>query len=72
MDIGITPNHFMDQENILSSEVKNPSQRVNFNPNFMQLGVTQLAVPSFPCHHDSRSNPTPARGGQANEPTQVR
>jgi hypothetical protein len=35
------------------------------------LGVTQLAVSSFPCHHDSRSNPTPARGGQANESTQV-
>jgi hypothetical protein len=35
------------------------------------LGVTQLAVSSFPCHHDSRSNPPPARGGQANESTQV-
>jgi hypothetical protein len=37
----------------------------------IRLGVTQLAVPSFPCHHDSRSNPPPARGGQANESTQV-
>jgi len=37
----------------------------------MFLGVTQLAVSSFPCHHDSRSNPPPARGGQANESTQV-
>jgi hypothetical protein len=35
------------------------------------LGVTQLAVFSFPCHHDSRSNPPPARGGQANQSTQV-
>jgi hypothetical protein len=35
------------------------------------LGVTQLAVFSFPCHHDSRSNPPPARGGQANESTPV-
>jgi hypothetical protein len=35
------------------------------------VGVTQLAVFSFPCHHDSRSNPPPARGGQANESTQV-
>lgn len=33
------------------------------------VGVTQLAVSSFPCHHDSRSNPTPARGGQADEST---
>jgi hypothetical protein len=38
---------------------------------FAYIGVTQLAVSSFPCHHDSRSNPTPARGGQANESTQV-
>jgi hypothetical protein len=35
------------------------------------VGVTQLAVFSFACHHDSRSNPPPARGGQANESTQV-
>jgi len=35
------------------------------------VGVTQLAVSSFPCYHDSRSNPPPARGGQANESTQV-
>ena len=38
---------------------------------YIRLGVTQLAVSSFPCHHDSRSNPPPARGGQANESTQV-
>jgi hypothetical protein len=38
---------------------------------FMIVGVTQLAVFSFPCHHDSRSNPPPARGGQANESTPV-
>ena len=26
-----------------------------------------MAVSFFPCHHDSRSNPTPARGGKADE-----
>jgi hypothetical protein len=40
------------------------------NPH-IQVGVTQLAVSSFACRHDSRSNPPPARGGQANESTQV-
>jgi len=35
------------------------------------LGVTQLAVSSFSCHHDSRSNPTPARGGKADESSPV-
>jgi hypothetical protein len=35
------------------------------------LGVTQLAVSSFPCHYDSRSNPTPARGGKVDESSPV-
>jgi hypothetical protein len=35
------------------------------------VGVTQLAVSSFPCHHDSRSNPTLARGGKADESSPV-
>jgi hypothetical protein len=44
---------------------------IGFGIALIVVGVTQLAVSSFPCHYDSRSNPTPARGGKVDESSPV-